>query len=282
MGKERLDLSTPQIAGSALAAASAAVAASFLGVHGTVIGAALASVGTTVGGTVYTHYIKRTRDRFRAAQGLITEQSERQELELDAEPVTPPGERGLAAAAHATVRDSGPAELPHGVDDAVGTGAGAGERPALRRGGRPRWVTMAVATGLTFALSMGGILTFELLSGKPLNATVQGRGGSGTSWGGTVDEGPADPGPSPVAPSEGPAGSATPRQADASQRPAPAQTGPAAEPTGTEPAAPPQSGDGSTAAPTAGPDTGDGTGEGTGDGTGGGTAPDPGSGGASQ
>ncbi|MFI7447040.1 hypothetical protein ACIBQX_06015 [Nonomuraea sp. NPDC049714] len=37
-----------------------AVAASYLGVAGTVIGAALMSAGTTVGTAVYTHYLKRT------------------------------------------------------------------------------------------------------------------------------------------------------------------------------------------------------------------------------
>lgn len=51
-GKEGLDLSAPQIAGSALAAVTAAVAASFLGVTGTVVGAAVAGAATTVGDAV--------------------------------------------------------------------------------------------------------------------------------------------------------------------------------------------------------------------------------------
>lgn len=59
-GEQRFDLSLPQIVGGALATMTAAVAASYLGVAGTVIGAAVMSVGSTVGGAVYTHYLKRT------------------------------------------------------------------------------------------------------------------------------------------------------------------------------------------------------------------------------
>ena len=58
MGGEqrKFELTGPQIVGSTLAAVTAAVAASYLGVAGTVIGAALVSAGTTVGTAVYTHY----------------------------------------------------------------------------------------------------------------------------------------------------------------------------------------------------------------------------------
>ncbi|MFI7463932.1 hypothetical protein [Nonomuraea sp. NPDC049646] len=63
-GKQRrLELSVPQIVGSALAAVTAAVAASYLGTAGTVIGAAMMSVASTVIADVYTHYLKRTGDR---------------------------------------------------------------------------------------------------------------------------------------------------------------------------------------------------------------------------
>ncbi|AQZ61905.1 hypothetical protein BKM31_10860 [[Actinomadura] parvosata subsp. kistnae] len=61
--QRKFELTGPQIAGSALAGATAAVAASCLGVAGTVIGAALVSVGTTVGTTVYAHYLERTHQK---------------------------------------------------------------------------------------------------------------------------------------------------------------------------------------------------------------------------
>lgn len=228
-GKEGLDLSAPQIAGSALAAATAAVAASFLGVTGTIIGAAVASAATTVGNTVYTHYLKRTRDRLKEAHGLITGQLEGQALEEEAEEaaLARPGEDGLATAVHATVRDHGPSELPPTVGDTAPVDAAVAQAPPLRREGSPGplWATLVVATVATFALSMGGILAFELLSGKPLAATVHGQSGSGTSWGGRVDE------PEPIAPtpstSAGVSGSSpsSERSASTSQEPTTAETG---------------------------------------------------------
>ncbi|GAA3656740.1 hypothetical protein GCM10022224_019790 [Nonomuraea antimicrobica] len=62
-GQRKFELSMPQILGSALAAVTAAVAASYLGVAGTVIGAAVFSVASTVGTAIYTHYLKRTGER---------------------------------------------------------------------------------------------------------------------------------------------------------------------------------------------------------------------------
>ncbi|WP_344936109.1 hypothetical protein [Sphaerisporangium flaviroseum] len=251
-GKEGLDLSAPQIAGSALAAATAAVAASFLGVTGTVIGAAAASAATTVGNAVYTHYLKRTRDRLKEAHGLITGQREREALEEETA-AAHPGEEGLATAVHATIRDHGPADLPPTVTDATPLHPETAETPPLRREGAPRplWVTLIVATVATFALSMGGILAFELLSGKPLAATVHGQEGSGTSLGGKVDE-PAPPTPVPSTPagdsSPRPKGSASPSQ---QVQPTPANSEEPAAPSATP--APQSSGDASVA-PTA--DTG--------------------------
>jgi hypothetical protein len=190
-GKDGLDISTPKVVGGALAATTAAVAASFLGVTGTVIGAAVASVATTGGNTVYTHYIERGHRRLRE-RGLITGAP-------DTGDVAAQDEEGLARAAHATVREHGPAERPRTLDDAVPLDPGTAEVPRLTHTVSPRraWTMMAVATAAIFALSMGGILAFELLSGKPLAATVHGRDGSGTSLGGTVRDA-TTPTPSPA------------------------------------------------------------------------------------
>jgi hypothetical protein len=61
----RFSLSGTQVIASALAATTATVAASYLGVAGTVIGAAVASVLTVVGNAVYSHSIRRTGERVR-------------------------------------------------------------------------------------------------------------------------------------------------------------------------------------------------------------------------
>jgi hypothetical protein len=63
--RPRIQLSATQVVASALAAITATVGASYLGVAGTVIGAAVASVLTVVGNAVYSHSIQRTSARVR-------------------------------------------------------------------------------------------------------------------------------------------------------------------------------------------------------------------------
>jgi hypothetical protein len=65
--RTRPELSVTQIVASTLAAVTATIAASYFGVSGTVIGAALASVVTVVGNALYSHSIRRTRERVLSA-----------------------------------------------------------------------------------------------------------------------------------------------------------------------------------------------------------------------
>ncbi|CAI4174374.1 hypothetical protein [Streptomyces albidoflavus] len=62
---KRIDVSVPQVAGSAVAAVAGAVAASQLGVYGTVIGAGVMSVVATTGGSVFQHLFRRTGEQIR-------------------------------------------------------------------------------------------------------------------------------------------------------------------------------------------------------------------------
>jgi hypothetical protein len=62
----RFQLSATQLLATALAAITATIAASFLGVAGTVVGAALASVVSAIGTAVYSHSLRTTRARVRA------------------------------------------------------------------------------------------------------------------------------------------------------------------------------------------------------------------------
>ncbi|MEI5098049.1 hypothetical protein RB200_04605 [Streptomyces sp. PmtG] len=64
-GKRRLDLSVPQVAGSAVAAVLAAKLASSFGVYGTILGAGVVSGIATCGGTVFQHFFKRTGEQIR-------------------------------------------------------------------------------------------------------------------------------------------------------------------------------------------------------------------------
>ncbi|MEU7598006.1 hypothetical protein AB0B79_34020 [Streptomyces sp. NPDC039022] len=63
--EKRLDLSVPQVAGSALAAAVAAFLAGKLGVYGTIIGAGVVSVVATTGGSVFQHLFRRTGEQLK-------------------------------------------------------------------------------------------------------------------------------------------------------------------------------------------------------------------------
>ncbi|NEA40636.1 hypothetical protein [Streptomyces sp. SID11385] len=68
---KRLDLSVPQVAGSAVASVAAAIAASQLGVYGTVIGAGVMSIVATTGGSVFQHLFRRTGEQIRDAAGQV-------------------------------------------------------------------------------------------------------------------------------------------------------------------------------------------------------------------
>ncbi|GAA2330191.1 MSCRAMM family adhesin SdrC [Streptomyces kunmingensis] len=66
-GKKRVDLSVPQVAGSAVAAVVAAKLASSFGVYGTILGAGVVSAIATCGGTVFQHFFSRTGEQIRDA-----------------------------------------------------------------------------------------------------------------------------------------------------------------------------------------------------------------------
>ncbi len=139
---EKLSLSATQVAASGLAAVSATVAASFFGVAGTVIGAALGSVISVVGSAVYSYSIRQTRQRVR--QGL-----------------------DVAVAQRFSVNH------PTAVEPDVAVTGNAAGRVRIK----PR--QLAVAAGALFVVTMGAVTGFELLSGKPLAATVSGSHNTG-------------------------------------------------------------------------------------------------------
>ena len=70
-GRRGLNLSAAQVIASVLATLSAAVAASFLGVAGTLIGAAVGSVVSTMGTEIYKHYLQRSEERLRSAGQVL-------------------------------------------------------------------------------------------------------------------------------------------------------------------------------------------------------------------
>ncbi|MER6115083.1 hypothetical protein [Streptomyces sp. NPDC001743] len=113
-GERRIDLSLPQVAGSAMAAVAAAVAASQLGVYGTILGAGVMSIVATCGGSVFQHFFRRTGEQIRE----VTVQVKHPGREVTVHARRPrhggdPGARSTASGAR-----TAPGE-PHGSADAT-------------------------------------------------------------------------------------------------------------------------------------------------------------------
>lgn len=181
----RLDLSVAQVAGSAVAAVVAAVLASRLGVYGTIIGAGVVSVVATSGGTVFQHLFRRTGEQLR-------------EVTVHARPKAP-ARRPAEPRAGRTVT---------AVTDVSNQEFGEATTHGTRVRGRRRSVVAAV---VVFAVAMGGITAYELLSGNDLS------GGRGSTVGNVFRGGeqhrrdtPPAEAPTPPADTPGDGGSPSP------------------------------------------------------------------------
>lgn len=153
----KFELSMPQIAGSALAAVTAAVAASYLGVAGTVIGAAVMSVASTVATAIYTHYLKRTGEKVKQHTVIAWRDYGTEEFPPDRDE----GQGELATAVHATVQDARQGG-PHGERPGETTLVMAPIEVPVRR--RVPWAKTGVAAALVFGVSMGGILAYQTIA----------------------------------------------------------------------------------------------------------------------
>jgi hypothetical protein len=236
------DISGAQVAGSALAAVSAAVIASFLGVGGTVLGAALGSIVASVGGALYSHSFRRAGDRLGDTKVLTV--------------VTRP--RAVRTA-------PGPGDVPV-IEDADGDGdqppyAESGQEspdqpaepvevaqsgPLPAPGGRiPRWLSWKAAVALTvvaFVLAIAAIEVVELVIGRPISG-----GSGGTTISKLVKPGsskPKAPKPTPTptstptpTPTGSPTSTATSTPTTTATQPSPSTT-PSGTPTSTGPVGP--------------------------------------------
>ncbi|WP_395294104.1 hypothetical protein ACF9IK_11300 [Kitasatospora hibisci] len=176
VGRRRIDLSVAQVAASALAAVVGAVLASELGVYGTILGAAVVSAGATTGSAVFQHLFRRTGEQLREAVERTGPG-----VEVNALRQVPAG--SVSGAAFESVSAAGRPRLPSEWS----------EPRTARARRRWTWRTLAAVSGLVFVLAMTPIVAFELATGQPVSATVQGESGSGTSFGGTVAPKPSGP-----------------------------------------------------------------------------------------
>jgi hypothetical protein len=70
-GPRGLNLSGTQVIASVLATLTGAIAASYLGVAGTLVGAAVGSLSSTMGTEIYKHYLQRSQERLRTAGQVV-------------------------------------------------------------------------------------------------------------------------------------------------------------------------------------------------------------------
>ena len=139
-----LGLSPAQVAGSALAAATSALAASFLGVAGTIIGAVVGSLVATIASAVYAHSLRRASTRIREVRPVIVTR-------------------------HADSR----AHVVNGPDTGVVTDDAADPQPVADRTRRvgpvARWAGVAAGVAAAAGLALGGITGVEALLGHPVS-----------------------------------------------------------------------------------------------------------------
>jgi len=187
-------ISPVQIAAGALAAVSSAVVMSFFGVAGTLIGAALASIISSVSAALYSESLRKTNERLRQAREL----------------------RGGPRSAVPVGGNEQPATtaLPAHLDP----------RKAAAPRGRPRWARLTGFAVAVFVLAMGIVTGIEVIGDEPVSALVGGT--SNTSESTTLqsvtdgissrDTTPSTPStPSPASPgSETPDSSETPSTDD--------------------------------------------------------------------
>ncbi|MFC9429023.1 hypothetical protein [Streptomyces sp. NPDC056987] len=168
--RPRIELSLPQVAGSALAAVAAAVLASQLGVYGTIIGAGVVSVVATCGGSVFQHFFHRTGEQIRVAAVQAR-----------------PGGRQVPVPPD---RDD-----PGRGSDLLGSAPPVNEEfnRATTHGTRLRgWKRPVLAAAAVFGVAMAGVTGYELISGQGLS------GGTGTTVGSVVSGGGHRSAPTPA------------------------------------------------------------------------------------
>ncbi|MET7758010.1 hypothetical protein ABZT27_25405 [Streptomyces sp. NPDC005389] len=281
--RRRIDLSVAQVSGSALAAVIAAKLASTLGVYGTILGAGVISVIATCGGPLFQHLFRRTGEQVRDV--TVAAKPKARQVPLA------PGPRDDRTLMLGTVR--APAPYADGPDGEFGT--------ATTHGTRVRgWKRPAIAAALVFGVTMGGITTYELVSGQDFSgkqgtttfgSVVRGGGGSGQEAPPAGDEDPSTapsgsaddtgrPGdgagspstgatPTPGDRGDGQSGTATPSpeptpsgSTGGEPTPTPTPTAPTTEP--TTPTQEPTTGTATPETPSAPPPAGAGDGAGTG------------------
>jgi len=167
-----LGLSPAQVAGSALAAVSGALLASFAGTTGTIIGTAVGSVVATVGGAIYTWSLKRSSDAVRRTAAQV-----RQTALL-----TGPVPRTVA---EGPLRSKDDLALEQSREEATAAAVETVDEEERSRRSVP-WGKALVASLAVTVVALGGITTFEAVTGQPISSLLGRDDSQGTSVGNFV------------------------------------------------------------------------------------------------
>lgn len=176
-GRNRLRISGISVAAGAAAAATASFASSWLGVAGTVLGAAVVSVVITVGTAVYDHSLRR-------AQAQLHQRNEALRARSSAEHPTADGVDAAGAGTPSDEQEKD-GQIPLeslGLEDERGY----------------RWERIALVSLTVFVLSMVAVTAVELVSGRPLSSWLTGDGVGGTTVGTIVRPRPHPSNPTPT------------------------------------------------------------------------------------
>ncbi|WIM95091.1 hypothetical protein ACTOB_007162 [Actinoplanes oblitus] len=251
----------PKTLAGTLAAVSAAVVGSFLGVAGTLIGAALVSLISSIATEIYHRYLERGTKKLQAAF-VTTDGTPSSAFVPSAAAVgTPQVAAGHHPASEAPVSPAAP-HPPIAAHVAAPARSGAAPHPA---GTHPvttaapvrriRWKRVALVAGALFLLAMGTLTTAELLAGRSAQDATSGRdSGAPTvfNWTGNHSDDDRKPAPAGTPTDSGPTSDPRPAGTDATTTPGDSGTGstePAPGPTTEAPADP---------TPTGGSETGSG------------------------
>ena len=159
--QDRLEINWINSAGGALGAVSSAVVLSTFGAAGTLVGAAVGSLCITVGGSVYAHSMRKTKNRVAA---VASNAGQRTTRAPESETATAPP--GATAPPDATAPPRDPVAA----------------RQTRENDGLP-WKRIAAMAGALFAIALAVIVAFELFSGRAVSTYT---GGTSDTDGGTT------------------------------------------------------------------------------------------------
>ena len=200
-----LGLSTAQVVGSVLAAVTGAVLASTMGVTGTVIGAAVASLVATIGSAIYTWSLRRTTVAVQKTAAQVRQAA------LESGPLPRTVAQGplrttkeRAAASTAEQGPDGPNQDPNqdqGQDQGQDPDDQQSEEPDPDEDSWRRsipWGKVLLASLAVTVLALAGITVVEAIAGKPISSVTGGSDSQGTTVGNVTgsDRSQKDTGPS--------------------------------------------------------------------------------------